>query len=115
MRVEFDIQNAETYMTLGTYILEETKSGTHKERRQYFGRNKRKEYGRLCHGSVQQENGRQLDTIRAGVMEQSIWRQGRRVVRGTRSDDSENVGIVRNARKRAEVCVVVQNVGSRVY
>ena len=25
--VEFNIQNAETYMTLGTYILEETKSG----------------------------------------------------------------------------------------
>ena len=35
VRVEFDIQNAETYMTLGTYILEETKSGTHKEQRQY--------------------------------------------------------------------------------
>ena len=39
---EFDIQNAETYMTLGTYILEETKSGTHEERRQYSeGTNRR--------------------------------------------------------------------------
>ena len=36
MRVEFDIQNAETYMTQGTYILDETKSGMHEERRQYL-------------------------------------------------------------------------------
>ena len=31
IRVEFDIQNAETYMTRGTYILDETKSGMHEE------------------------------------------------------------------------------------
>ena len=30
-RVEFDIQNVETYMTRGTYILDETKSGMHEE------------------------------------------------------------------------------------
>ena len=43
---------------------------------------------------VQQENERQLDTIRARVMEQSIWRQGRGIVHGTWSDGSENVGII---------------------
>ena len=31
IRVEFNIQNAETYMTLGTQILDETKSGLHEE------------------------------------------------------------------------------------
>ena len=31
----FDIQNVETYMTRGTYILDETKSGMHEERKQY--------------------------------------------------------------------------------
>ena len=35
IRVGFDIQNAETYMTLGTYILDGNESGMHKERRQY--------------------------------------------------------------------------------
>ena len=44
---------------------------------------------------IQQENERQLDTIRVRVMERSIWRQGQGIVRGTRSDGSENVGIVR--------------------
>ena len=43
---------------------------------------------------VQQENERQLDTIRARVMERSIWRQGRGIVRGTQSDGSKNVGII---------------------
>ena len=43
---------------------------------------------------VQQEDRRQLDTIRVRVMERSIWRQGRGIARGTRSDGSENVGIV---------------------
>ena len=44
---------------------------------------------------VQQANERQLDTIRARVMERSIWRQGRGIVCRTRSDGSENVRIVR--------------------
>ena len=35
IRVGFDIQNAETYMTLGTYILNGNESGMHEERRQY--------------------------------------------------------------------------------
>ena len=35
IRVGFDIQNAETYMTLGTYILDGSESGMHVERRQY--------------------------------------------------------------------------------
>ena len=33
--VGFNIQNAETYMTLGTYILDGNESGMHEERRQY--------------------------------------------------------------------------------
>ena len=44
---------------------------------------------------IQQGNERQLDTIRARVMEQSIWRQGRGIAHRMRSDSSENVGIVR--------------------
>ena len=55
---------------------------------------------------VQQENERQLDTIRARVMEQSIWRQGRGIVRRTRSDGSENVGIIW---KCAETCGSVRS------
>ena len=35
IRVGFDIQNVETYMTLGTYILDGNESGMHEERRQY--------------------------------------------------------------------------------
>ena len=35
IRVGFDIQNVETYMTLGTYILDGNDSGMHEERRQY--------------------------------------------------------------------------------
>ena len=54
---------------------------------------------------VQQENERQLDTIRARVIERSIWRQGRGIVRGKRSDGSENVGIIRKcAEMRRSVC-----------
>ena len=44
---------------------------------------------------VQQENERQLDTIRARVMEFSIWRQGRGIVHRMWSNGSENVGIIR--------------------
>ena len=51
IRVEFDIQNAETYMIWGTYILNETKSGMHEERRQYPEGTIWKEHGGLCHGS----------------------------------------------------------------
>ena len=35
IRVGFNIQNAETYMTQGTYILDGNESGMHKERSQY--------------------------------------------------------------------------------
>ena len=46
---------------------------------------------------IQQENKRQLDTIRARVMERSIWKQGRGIARGMRKD-------VRSGRNRvAEV------------
>ena len=53
---------------------------------------------------VQQENERQLDTIRARVIEQSNWRQGRRLAHGTRTEGSKNVGITRSARKCTKMC-----------
>ena len=59
-------------------------------------------------------NERQLDTIRARVMERSIWRQGRKIVCGMRSEGSVNFGIIRNYAERAEVCEVVRRVGNRV-
>ena len=59
-------------------------------------------------------NERQLDTIRARVMERSIWRQGRKIVRGMQSEGSINFGIVRNYVERMEVCKVVQRVGNQV-
>ena len=34
---------------------------------------------------IQQENERQLDTIRVGVIERSIWKQGRRIACGTQT------------------------------
>ena len=59
-------------------------------------------------------NERQLDTIRVRVMERSIWRQGRKIVRGMRSKGSINFRIVRNYAECAEVCEVVRRVGNRV-
>ena len=55
---------------------------------------------------VQQENERQLDTIRKRVIERSNWRQGRRIAHGTWTKGSENVGIAGMAQKRAEMCEV---------
>ena len=69
IQVEFDIQNVETYMTLGTYILDGIKSGTHEERRQYSEGTSRRSMGAMSRIMIQQENERQLDTIRARVME----------------------------------------------
>ena len=64
-------------MTWGTYILNETKSGMHEEWRQYPEGTIWKEHGgAMSRIMVQQENERQLDTIRARVMERSVWRQG---------------------------------------
>ena len=48
-------------------------------------------------------------TIRARVMEGSIWRQGQRIVRGTQSKGSENVGITGGARKHAKLCKGLRN------
>ena len=93
-------------MTLGTYILEETKSGTHEERRQYLEGTNGRSMGAMSQIIIQQENERQLDTIRARVMERSIWRQGRGIARGTWSDGSENVGIIR---KCVETCRSVRS------
>ena len=42
---------------------------------------------------VQQENERQLDTIRARAIERNIWRQGRKDSARMRSEGSGNVGI----------------------
>ena len=53
---------------------------------------------------IQQENERQLDTIRTGVIEQSIWKWGRRIAHGMWTKGSENVGIARSARKCAKTC-----------
>ena len=47
-------------------------------------------------------------------MERSIWRQGRKIVRGMQSEGSVNFGIIRNYAERAEVCEVVRRVGNRV-
>ena len=59
-------------------------------------------------------NERQLDTIRARVMERGIWRQGWKIVCGMWSEGSVNFGIIRNYAERAEVCEVVRRVGNRV-
>ena len=53
---------------------------------------------------IQQESKTQLDTIRARVIEQSIWRQGRRIVHGTWTKGSKNVGIARSAQKCTKMC-----------
>ena len=47
-------------------------------------------------------------------MEQSIWRQGQKIVHGMRSEGSVNFGIVRNYAECVEVCKVVRRVGNRV-
>ena len=49
---------------------------------------------------IQQEDKRQLDTIRAKVIEQSIWRQGRRMACGTQTEGSKEC---RNCWKCTEV------------
>ena len=57
-------------MTLGTYILDETEVRDAQRMKTMLGRNKRKEQGRLCHGSsYNKKNVRQLDTIEARVIE----------------------------------------------
>ena len=96
-------------MTPGTYILEETKSGTHEERRQYSeGTN-----GRSMGGYVTDHNTtRARETIRHNKSESyrtkylatgsrdSVWKCG------MQSDGSENVGIVW---KCAEMCGSVRS------
>ena len=57
-------------MTLGIYILDETEVRDAQRMKTMLGRNKRKEQGRLCHGSsYNKKNVRQLDTIEARVIE----------------------------------------------
>ena len=53
---------------------------------------------------IQQKSKRQLDTIRARVIEQSIWKQGWRIVCRTWTKGSENVGIAGSAWKHAKTC-----------
>ena len=47
-------------------------------------------------------------------MERSIWRQGRKVVRGMQSKGSVNFGIIRNYVECTEVCEMVRRLGNRV-
>ena len=55
---------------------------------------------------VQQENERQLDTIRVRVIEQSNWRQGRRLACGTWTEGSEEYRNRWNGAERAKMCEV---------
>ena len=57
-------------------------------------------------------NERQLDTIRARVMERSIWRQGQKIVHRMWSKGSISFGIVRNYAEHVEVCKGVWRVGN---
>ena len=60
---------------------------------------------------IQQEDERQIDTIRARVIEQSNWRQGQRKACGTQT---KGLGECRNHRKCVEACKDVWRVGNRV-
>ena len=53
---------------------------------------------------IQQESERQLDTIRVRVIEQSIWKQGRRIACRTQTEGSENVRIAGSAQKGTKMC-----------
>ena len=59
---------------------------------------------------IQQENETQLDTIRARVIEQSIWKQGQRIVHGTWTEGSKECW---KHRKCTEACKDVQRVGNQ--
>ena len=63
-------------MTLGTYILNGNESGMHEERKQYSEGTMEGASGAVSRIIVQQENKRQLDTIRVRAIEQNIRRQG---------------------------------------
>ena len=52
---------------------------------------------------VQQENKRQLDTIRVRVIERSNWRQGRRIARGMWTEGSEECRNFRNGAERVKM------------
>ena len=60
---------------------------------------------------IRQENERQLDTIRARVIEQRNWRQGQRIACGTWTKGSKEC---RNHQKHMEVHEDVRRVGNRV-
>ena len=62
---------------------------------------------------IQQENERQLDTIRARVIEQSNWRQGRRKAHRTCVMD-RRFRECRNCWKCMQACKDVQRVGNQV-
>ena len=67
---------------------------------------------------VQQENERQLDTIRARVIEWSNWRQGRRIARGMQTEGSEECRNCWNGAERAKMCegsgIEVWRLGSNI-
>ena len=56
-------------MTLGTYILDGNESGMHEERKQYSEGTTEGASGAVSQIIVQQENKRQLDTIRVRAIE----------------------------------------------
>ena len=101
-------------MTLGTYILNGNESGMHEERKQYSEGTTEGASGAVSWIIVQQENERQLDTIRVRAIERNIWRQGRKVVRRMWSEGSVNFTIIRNYAECAEVCEMVRRIGNRV-
>ena len=84
-------------MTLGTYILDGNESGMHEERKQY-SEGTTEGASVLCRIIVQQENERQLDTIRVRAIERNIRRQGQKVVRGMRG------GVQNGAKDRESSC-----------
>ena len=57
---------------------------------------------------VQQENERQFDTIRARVIEQSNWRQGRRIACGTWTKGSEEYWNRQNGAECVKMCEVLE-------
>ena len=92
-------------MTLGTYILDGNESGMHEEQNN-TRKEQQKEHRGLCRIIVQQENERQLDTIRVRALERNIRRQGRKdstwnAVRRFRKCRNH-----RNGAERAKMCEV---------
>ena len=67
---------------------------------------------------VQQEDERQLDTIRVRVIKQSNWRQGQRIAHGTWTEGSEECWNHQNGAERAKMCeglgIKLRRLGSNI-